>query len=255
MSGTFFTLFGALAIPGLKEWKMPTPGWYADWMPLCAFSAFSAVQFKVLKAGKDASDFAFYDIGPGPFWQRVFQMTDNLASFLEPVFYLQYSHLADPFADTDDFIKMGEDKCDKQDDKKSKSMFGMTYCSANIGAQSVNLISGVSTLVVNGIALFKHINQSKPWELNHLLYNDGNWTKSAETATKFLDLQTLNAEFKTQIATSDRPDPRCLDSEKKETTPLCNEANFEIGWPWGREWSIDMSKRVSKEWLWPAGNP
>merc|ERR1740129_664271 len=114
-------------------------------IPLSSFFVFSLAQVVTVRNRLSVLDFSYYDIGPGPISMRSAQLVDNLASFMEPVFYMQYSW----DNDYPDLLKGGNCSVPKTTT--------ISYCAANRAAQSVNLISGLATVAVNSIAVTWHI--------------------------------------------------------------------------------------------------
>eukprot|EP00420_Gonyaulax_spinifera_P038445 CAMPEP_0197872132 /NCGR_PEP_ID=MMETSP1439-20131203/2312_1 /TAXON_ID=66791 /ORGANISM="Gonyaulax spinifera, Strain CCMP409" /LENGTH=1261 /DNA_ID=CAMNT_0043491105 /DNA_START=56 /DNA_END=3841 /DNA_ORIENTATION=- len=252
-AGVAFTIFGSLAAVGMKKWKMPSPGWYGDLLPITAFSGFSMAQVKVIFEGTDGSDFSFYDLGPGPIPMRMAQLVDNLASLGEPIFYMLYSRLAAflPVEKSEDYwARMQEVPCAEAQQiadtafRKlyNKTTYNVSYCDATYMAQLVNVVSGVSTVVVNAIGLVSINNfLEKKSELdtdtgtmtdgrafNIMLYNGGDWHSGTNPdASSYLREQGEQVHFYTRfvkhIAHGDKPDLRCLVPSMKRVLSFCDE--------------------------------
>lgn len=157
LSGLSFIVYGSCAIIGLEhDGRMPSAGAMTDAVPLMAFTVFSTVLAPDLFK-PDKTDYGFYDTGLGPMSMRWAQMVDNLASFFEPMFYVLYSgneNYEKWRRSTDPTIPEGL----------------ISYKSANVAAQAMNLLSGIATTTVNTIALShlqnpcQEVNQDQCWQ-------------------------------------------------------------------------------------------
>jgi len=90
-AGLSFVVYGFAQLHGLgHDGRMPALGVMGEAIPILSFSILSALLAPDM-TNAEKPEYSFFDMGLGPISMRVAQQVDNLASLLEPIFYLMYS--------------------------------------------------------------------------------------------------------------------------------------------------------------------